>query len=328
MVIPSSRSLLSRDKRSPLDTWNQAGVQENVFGNQIFYVRFTQRSSSKNSIWQRAKKPRSGPWSQKDEHYPHKWRQTKSRHNSSADVCVKNVDCEFYNTGWITTELHGRTANTANIGITIRQIPWSTIVVSVDNSIQKTSDYLFWFSILTISNWKKFSKFRDAEPRRLLLLWTRSSRIPTLRRRRSALEEQKSPQKRTGFYEEDRSPSWSMTTFEWLSLMIQYKIMLIYSLLLFMMTTFRNSIQDGTKFYCLCKKFPPMKPWKVCTNWGIRESAQLKNVLELYDVEIHQKIPVPNYQKLKTTVKSSVDQKLRLRNFDARHGKIESGAVI
>ena len=35
-------------------------------------------------------------------------------------------------------------------------------------------------------------------------------------------------------------------------------------------------------------------------------------------MEIHQKILVPNYQ----------DQKLRLRNFDARHGKLESGAVV
>ena len=30
-MIPSSRSMLSRDKRLPLDTWNQTGVQENVF---------------------------------------------------------------------------------------------------------------------------------------------------------------------------------------------------------------------------------------------------------------------------------------------------------
>ena len=60
----------------------------------------------------------------------------------------------------------------------------------------------------------------------------------------------------------------------------------------------------------------------------IRESAQLKTVLELYDMEIHQKISMPNYQKLKTMVKRSIDQKLRLQNFDARHGRIESGAVI
>ena len=32
-MIPSSRALLSRDKRLPLDTWSQSGVQENVFGN-------------------------------------------------------------------------------------------------------------------------------------------------------------------------------------------------------------------------------------------------------------------------------------------------------
>ena len=60
----------------------------------------------------------------------------------------------------------------------------------------------------------------------------------------------------------------------------------------------------------------------------IRESDQLKTVLELYDMEIHQKILVPNYQKLKTMVKRSIDQKLRLRNFDARHGRIESAAVV
>ena len=58
------------------------------------------------------------------------------------------------------------------------------------------------------------------------------------------------------------------------------------------------------------------------------ESDQLKTVLELYDMEIHQKISVPNYQKLKTMVKRSIDQKLRLRNFDARHRKIESAAVV
>ena len=32
-MIQSSRSMLGRDKRLPLDTWNQSGLQENVFGN-------------------------------------------------------------------------------------------------------------------------------------------------------------------------------------------------------------------------------------------------------------------------------------------------------
>ena len=36
--VPSSRSLLSRDRRLPLDTWNQSGLQENAFWESIFYV--------------------------------------------------------------------------------------------------------------------------------------------------------------------------------------------------------------------------------------------------------------------------------------------------
>ena len=34
-TIPSSLSMVSRDKRLPLDTWNTSGLQENVFGNQF-----------------------------------------------------------------------------------------------------------------------------------------------------------------------------------------------------------------------------------------------------------------------------------------------------
>ena len=60
----------------------------------------------------------------------------------------------------------------------------------------------------------------------------------------------------------------------------------------------------------------------------IRESAQLNTVLELHDMELHQKISLPNHQKLKTIVKRIMDQKLRLRNFDARHGKIGTGAMV
>ena len=58
-----------------------------------------------------------------------------------------------------------------------------------------------------------------------------------------------------------------------------------------------------------------------------RESAQLKTVAELYDMKIHHKTSMPNYQKLKTMVKRSTDQKLRMRNFDASHGRIETAAV-
>ena len=49
-MIPSSRALLSRDKRLSLDTWNLSRVQGNVFGNQFStfdsHRDFLQRISS------------------------------------------------------------------------------------------------------------------------------------------------------------------------------------------------------------------------------------------------------------------------------------------
>ena len=46
-----------------------------------------------------------------------------------------------------------------------------------------------------------------------------------------------------------------------------------------------------------------MKYWTVCAKLRIRESGQLKSVLELYDLDFHQKKSNPDYQKLKTMVK-------------------------
>ena len=58
-----------------------------------------------------------------------------------------------------------------------------------------------------------------------------------------------------------------------------------------------------------------MTSWKDCTKIRIRESEKLKTVLELYDLEIHQKKAGPDYHRLKTMVKGSIEQDLRNRNF-------------
>ena len=65
-------------------------------------------------------------------------------------------------------------------------------------------------------------------------------------------------------------------------------------------------------------KIPPEDVLESLYKLRIRESDQLKNVLELYDMEIQQKMSRPDYQKLNTMVKRSTDQKLRLRNFDGQ----------
>ena len=54
---------------------------------------------------------------------------------------------DIVNTEGHSAEPHGWTAKTANIGTAIRQIPYSTIILGVENTIQKSSDYLFRFSI-------------------------------------------------------------------------------------------------------------------------------------------------------------------------------------
>ena len=60
----------------------------------------------------------------------------------------------------------------------------------------------------------------------------------------------------------------------------------------------------------------------------IRESEKLKTVLELYDLETHQKKLGPDYHRLKTMVKRSIEQDLRKRNFGARSGNYERNAVV
>ena len=60
----------------------------------------------------------------------------------------------------------------------------------------------------------------------------------------------------------------------------------------------------------------------------IRESEKLKTVLELYDLEIHQKKAEPYYHRLKTLVKRSIEQDIRNKNCGARNGNYEKNAVV
>ena len=60
----------------------------------------------------------------------------------------------------------------------------------------------------------------------------------------------------------------------------------------------------------------------------IRESEVLMTVLELYDLEIHQKKAGPDYHRLRTMVKRSIEQEIRNKNFGNRIGNFEKNAVV
>ena len=60
----------------------------------------------------------------------------------------------------------------------------------------------------------------------------------------------------------------------------------------------------------------------------IRESEKLKTVLELYNMEINQKMAGSDCHRLKTMVKRSIEQNLRMKNFEASNGNFETSAVV
>ena len=97
--------------------------------------------------------------------------------------------------------------------------------------------------------------------RRLLLLWIRSSRTPTSRRR--SVSRSRKPRKRIG----GRQIAFMICDYFRVTgahdTVLDYAD---YALSLFITIMFRNSIQDGMKFYFLCQRFSPTMSWTVCTN--------------------------------------------------------------
>ena len=50
--------------------------------------------------------------------------------------------------------------------------------------------------------------------------------------------------------------------------------------------------------------------------------------MELYDLETHQKKLGPDYHRMKTMVKRSIEQDIRNENFGIRNGNVEKNAVV
>ena len=75
-------------------------------------------------------------------------------------------------------------------------------------------------------------------------------------------------------------------------------------------------------------KIPPDDILEGLYKLRTRESEKLKTVLELYKMEIHQKKARPDYHRLKIMVKRSIEQNLRIKNFEARNGNYERNAVV
>ena len=75
-------------------------------------------------------------------------------------------------------------------------------------------------------------------------------------------------------------------------------------------------------------KIPPDDILEGLYKLRTRASEKLKTVLELYKMEIHQKKAGLDYHRLKIMVKRSIEQNLRIKNFEARNGNYERNVVV
>ena len=101
-----------------------------------------------------------------------------------------------------------------------------------------------------------------------------------------------------------------------------------YSLSFYEMTIFRNSILSGYGILLSMTKIPHDEILEGLYKLRIRESEKLKTVLELCDLETQQKKLEPDYHRLKTMVKRSIEQDVRNKNFGARNGNYERNAEV
>ena len=110
--------------------------------------------------------------------------------------------------------------------------------------------------------------------------------------------------------------------------MILSRIMRTYLLLFFEILIFRNSIQSGDGILLSMTQTPPDDILKGWYKLRMRVSGELKILLELCNLENHQKKAGLVCHRLKTMVKRSIGQNLRVKNFGARNGNYEINAVV
>ena len=146
-AIPSSRSVLSCDKRLPLDTWHMSGPQENVFG-----TLFSTFDSSRNHCQgtHHSTTPgatRSVPGAFLVQGLLSQEMKNELWHNSNADICKKAVDYEFIVACGYAAEFCGLDSEDSKYRNFNSTNSLHFLLFMFEGKIQKPSDYLFWFSI-------------------------------------------------------------------------------------------------------------------------------------------------------------------------------------
>ena len=135
--------MLSLDKRLPLDTWHTSGLQENVFGNQFSTYDWLRNPSQEihscttpretESVQQAIGTRTSFTREDKQNQGTIPMPTFARRLSTTSSLIPVAFPAEFC--GW--------TAEPANIGAAIREVPYTFLILMLEDKIQNSSDYLF-----------------------------------------------------------------------------------------------------------------------------------------------------------------------------------------
>ena len=212
-----------------------------------------------------------------------KW---KARTKSRSEMPVRTGGQRFSHLQWrrLFKELWCRPTTTADFGSPLWQVPYASNLCLLEDKVQDRGMYLFtipcgsfamdqrsgdgwfgaWFKIFIINTRYFNAEFWSTWCEDCFSAWTRSSIILTSKE--ESVWRNKSPRSRTVSFAADRLLTWSTITSGSLGAMILSRTTPTYSLSVYEMMIFRNSILTGTEFYCPWRKSRMMTSWKVCTN--------------------------------------------------------------
>ena len=353
--VPSSQSMLSRDRSMPFDTWNLSGTQGNVFGNPRLMFDSTQTP------------------------YQGNLHSTNPSATGSIPVQVSTgrlVARDEEQIGSTTPMLmSARRLSTMNSFLPA-EIPQNSLAVqqrlqiselqfdkfstpssfALEDKIQHQGEFLFRFSFGSFTNqvttcsdfpsetmlWIKEVEMVDSVDQLKSSRLIEGKDFPNFEmldariasalnkniqhshsKKEVSLEAQKA-QKEDQFL---RAKQIAYMIYDYFRVTGAHDTVL-ESADLFSITLRNYEVQDfdtrRDEILLPVTKIPPDGVLESLYKLRRRESDQPKTVLELYDMEIHQKIAMHNYQKLKTMVKRSTDHEI----FDARDERNETGAVV
>ena len=316
-MIPSSRSMLTCDKRLRLDTWNMSGPQENVFGNQCSTF-----DSSRDHPQGIHRSTTPGATGSVPVHIG-----TGTSVARGEDRIKDTIPMPTFarRPSTMSPLLPVEIPQNSKVGQQRQQIselefdkcpdPHSTFLCWKIKKIQQPRDYLFCFSIggfvmdqrimdgrfigritiLAINCRKNFPDFEMLDAKIASALNLNKIIQNSHFKKKDSLEEQKA-QKEDRFL---RGKQIAFMIYDYFQVTGAHDTVLDCADVFSVTLRDDNVLEFDTrwdKVLLSMTKIPPDDVLESLYKLRIRECDRLKTALELYGMEIHQKISMPNYQ--------------------------------